>query len=361
LASGGTRRLSREGYAQRRAEKIEAAQAVLADQVAAIQSGEDWRRYLAVQARLHTYSASNVLLIVAQHAKAIADGNVATPLPSYVAGFQTWKALGRTVQAGQRGYAILAPHPRTTRTATDADGNQRTLKRREHPRPDESVAATTVMRGFGIEYVFAAEQTQGDPLPEPPRAQLLEGDAPAGLEPALVTLADSYGYTVVRVSRDALGEAKGMTRFDAGTILIRSEMDVAAQVKTLIHEIGHVLLHDPATNPAGALIDRGLKEVEAESVAYIVADAHGMPTDAYSFPYIAGWAGDNGADAVQATATRVACAAKEIIAASPAEHDSGGKVPGADLAVAAALERRNHELGGQSVPQLATGLDSVTA
>ena len=36
-----------------------------------------------------------------------------------------------------------------------------------------------------------------------------------------------------------------------------------------------------------------LKEVEAESVAYVVASVHGMPTDEYSFPYVAGWAGED--------------------------------------------------------------------
>ena len=33
-----------------------------------------------------------------------------------------------------------------------------------------------------------------------------------------------------------------------------------------------------------------MKEVEAESVAFVVAAAHGMPTDEYTFPYVAGWA-----------------------------------------------------------------------
>ena len=112
-------------------------------------------------------------------------------------------------------------------------------------------------------------------------------------------------------------------------------------VKTLLHEAAHVLLHE---GPPGRLLDRAVKEVEAESVAYIVGAAHGMRTDGYSFPYVAGWAGRDAAAAVRATQARVASASKTIIAVSPAAHDPGGKVPGAE----AALERRRAVAAKQS-------------
>jgi hypothetical protein len=58
----------------------------------------------------------------------------------------------------------------------------------------------------------------------------------------------------------------------------------------------------------------------------------------YSFPYVAGWAGDDPVAAVQATQRRVAQAAKAIIGVSPASHGPGGKVPGADQAIAGARQ-----------------------
>jgi predicted transcriptional regulator of viral defense system len=88
-------------------------------------------------------------------------------------------------------------------------------------------------------------------------------------------------------------------------------------------------------------LPRPLKEVEAESVAYVVASVHGMPTDDYSFPYVAAWAGEDGANAVQATQARVATAARQLIDASPAPHTTGGKVPGVQAAIAAAQQRRS--------------------
>ena len=86
-----------------------------------------------------------------------------------------------------------------------------------------------------------------------------------------------------------------------------------------------------------------MKEVEAESVAFIVADAHGMATDDYTFPYVTGWAGQDGAKAVRATASRVASAAQSIIEASTAAHGTGGRAPGVEAALQARRDTTRSE------------------
>jgi hypothetical protein len=158
--------LSREDVADRVAwamVRIDAA-------VVAIQSGADWISYLKLQSSLHRYSANNVLLIASQHSAAFEQGLVDTPWPSYGAGFNTWKALGRSVAKSQHGYQILAPNRRAARVATDAAGHARTLGADEAPSAGESLESRRVLKGFRNEHVFAAEQTTGDPLPEPPTA-----------------------------------------------------------------------------------------------------------------------------------------------------------------------------------------------
>ena len=100
-------------------------------------------------------------------------------------------------------------------------------------------------------------------------------------------------------------------------------------------ELGHCLLHDPQapSGPGdGRQAGRGAKEVEAESVAFIVADAHGLATDDYTFPYVSAWAGPDGVATVQASASRVAAAAKDIITASSITHNTGGRPPVPHLA-----------------------------
>lgn len=142
-------RLAGRDYQDRVAEKVEAAQAVPVREVASLVTGEDWCRFLRFQARLHSYSANNVMLIVAQHAAAFAEGRVSDPFPTWVAGFRTWKALGRSVEQGQHGYAVLAPVHRVRRTAIDAAGNERPLDRGDLPNLEETEQRQSVLRGSG--------------------------------------------------------------------------------------------------------------------------------------------------------------------------------------------------------------------
>lgn len=320
---------------------MEAAQTLLVEQVEAIQSGEDWKRYLHFQAQLHRYSSRNVTLIYAQHAQAYQEGRVSDPEPGYVAGYNTWKALGRCVDKGQHGYAVLAPLRYERRSALDTDGRARALRAGETAQPGETVERSQVLAGFRIEHVFALGQTSGAPVPQPRQPELLEGEAPSGLGAAVLRLMEERGYRVDTVPDAAsIGGANGRIDWAARTILVRCDMDDAAMVKTLIHEAGHALLH--ADGPGRAL-PRQVKEVEAESVAYVVAAAHGMATDGYTFPYVAGWAGADGAKVVLASQDRVARASRALIALSPASHWPGGHVPGADVALAAS---RHHQVEG---------------
>ncbi|MCF4122047.1 ssDNA-binding domain-containing protein [Antribacter sp. KLBMP9083] len=65
---------------------------------------------------------------------------MSAPEPTYVAGFQQWKNLGRSVRKGVAGYQILAP--RTARMASRSPGDPtswRRLDRGEKPGPGETV------------------------------------------------------------------------------------------------------------------------------------------------------------------------------------------------------------------------------
>jgi antirestriction protein ArdC len=325
-------KLTREQYRERAAAKVAAAQEVLAAEVGALVTGADWQEFLDFQATLHDYSANNVMLIFAQHARAYEEGRVPEPTPTYIAGFETWRALGRSVERGQHGYAVLAPMRSTRRQARDAEGNVRALGRGDRPSLGETETRTPVLRGFTVATVFDASQTSGKNLPDPPRPRLLAGEAPRGLGAAVKELIESKGFAVDTVT-DAgyLQGANGQTNWSTQVVLIRADMDDAAMVKTLIHEAAHVLLHQ---TPPASHLPRATKEVEAESVAYVVASVHGMPTDEYSFPYVAGWAGEDADKAIRQTQARVNAGAQAIISASPAEHMGGAKLPGTDLAVA---------------------------
>lgn len=308
-----------------RAAKLEALHATLAEKIAAIRDGADWRNWLNVAARFHAYSFNNQILIAAQRPEATA-----------VAGFETWKALGRQVNKGERGIQILAPV--LLRTAPEApvtpqpagvDHVGTESKMLDGEKPEQ-----TRIAAFRVVHVFDVEQTSGNPLPERPVPQLLLGQAPAGLWDALATQVTAQGFTL---QRGDCGPANGVTNYRLQTVTIRPDVDDAQAVKTLCHELAHVLLHDPAGEPIPApsapvvppdgpkAADssahcRGRFEVEAESVAYLIAAAHGLDTAAYTFPYVAGWAGSVDAvrpdRVVHATAQRVLGAARKILTAT---------------------------------------------
>src|SRR5215831_11227805 len=68
--------------------------------VKAIESGrnEVFSSYLLTMARIHNYSASNVLLIAAQR-----------PTATHLEGVRSWNELGRFVRPGEKGIFIFAP------------------------------------------------------------------------------------------------------------------------------------------------------------------------------------------------------------------------------------------------------------
>ena len=157
--------------------------------------------------------------------------------------------------------------------------------------------ARTRMIGVKPTYVWDVSQTAGDPVPELPRPTLLQGQAPAGLWDGLADQITAAGFELRLVSSAAaIGGANGLTDFLSREVSVRMDMDDAAQVKTLAHELGHVLLHAPRENAlstevaADATLHRGIAEVEAESVALMVGAAHGLDTSSYTVPYVSTWA-----------------------------------------------------------------------
>ncbi len=203
-------------------------------------SGEDWKRALEFAARFRARSFRNTLLILAQHLDAYEQGRVASPEPSYVAGYKQWQSLGRQVERGQAGYVIFAPVTGRFASSNPADSESwRRLGRFEKPKPGEVVRSRMV--GAKPAYVWDVSQTSGDPVPERPAPTLLEGEAPDGLWAGLASLVEAEGFTVTRVAdeREIRG-ANGVTDYTNRTVAVRSNMDDAAQVKTLAHELAHV-------------------------------------------------------------------------------------------------------------------------
>jgi hypothetical protein len=155
-------------------------------------------------------------------------------------------------------------------------------------------------------HVFGIAQTDGKPIEDLDAVKpvLLDGDAPQGLWDSLVTQANDAGFEVVRESR---GSANGWCDFLAKRIAVRPDVSDLQAVKTVVHELGHAVLHSE-DRPSS----KEVAEVEVESVAYIVLDALGLASDTYSFPYVARWSGGD-LELVKASAEKVIICAKAIL------------------------------------------------
>ena len=221
---------------------------------------------LKTMARFHKYSWHNVALIVSQR-----------PTATRVAGFHTWRTMGRFVRKGEKGIAILAP----------------IIGRREAESPSDN--ARTVV-GFRAAYVFDVGQTDGEPLPEPGEASGDPGVKTTSLKTAIL----DHGITLESV--DDLGGALGTS--SGGHIRILNGLSPATEFTTLVHEYAHELLHRADDRPAS----RNTRELEAEAVAFVVSGAVGLDTADASRDYIHLYRGDREAlagslDRIQRTAS----------------------------------------------------------
>ena len=78
--------------------KVDAVMKQLQTGVEGIQESYQFRQFLTTMSKFHDYSIGNLILIGLQN-----------PDATKVAGFNTWKDLGRWVKGGEKGIAILAP------------------------------------------------------------------------------------------------------------------------------------------------------------------------------------------------------------------------------------------------------------
>ncbi len=261
-------------------DKILALHDRLTAQIEALVSGADWARFLTVAARFHGYSPNNVWLILIQR-----------PDATRVAGYRTWQRLGRQVNKGAKGIAILAPCVYRRRPVDDDDAN-------------ENPGIVRALRGFTVVHVFDESDTTGEPIADIAPI-LLEGDA--ALWDGLAAQVTDAGFTL---SRGQCAPANGRTDFAKRTVVVADHLGGRQADKTLCHELAHVLLHDASR----VRTDRDLAEIEAESVAFIVCNALGIDTASYTLPYVALWAGGD-VDRVRRTAERVVTTAQTVLAA----------------------------------------------
>ena len=204
----------------------------------------------------HNYSFGNMLLLMFQ--------GVTEP----VASFNKWGLLNRRVKKGSKAKTICMPNSRKG-TRTNADGDE-----------EEFGYKTFQLKNC----LFTLSDTQGDELYTPevelPRFDKFRLLAELGIQEVVF---DKLSGNIQGFSRPSLKQV--------------SISPIAVYpVKTLLHEVAHCLLHE--RNDDGLVVDHGIeipreiREVEAESTAYLLGSFLGILSDkelTLSRGYIQNW------------------------------------------------------------------------
>jgi antirestriction protein ArdC len=212
---------------------------------------------------MHTYSINNTILAWCQY-----------PQVSMLAGFRKWQKLGRTVNKGERAIKVLAP---LTRKIKDKENDEEAY----------------IISGFRYVNVFDVNQTEGENL-DFGHSDKVKGD---------ISFDDVKKISPLPVIVEYSGVSNGNVTPER--ILVAPKDNEAAMVATLIHEIAHLKL-----GHLGSDFDKETKEVEAETVSFIVCSYLNLDNQKSQY-YVGAWNGNH--EKLQGRGKRIISTAESII------------------------------------------------
>lgn len=236
-------------------------------------NSERYLKYLTFLSKFHNYSWRNTVLIFSQR-----------PEATLVAGFNDWKNKhNRYVKKGEKAIRIIAPYYKKFQTEVDVlDSNGKAVIVNGKHLTEKKEIEKMLFRAVSV---FDVSQTDGEPLPQ--LTSELQDTVKNYQE--LFTAISSFSEYPIEFE-DISGGAKGYFNFIDQRIAINNGMSESQTIKTAIHELTHSRLHNPNIEiDEQNKTTRATKEVQAESVAFVVANHFGIDTSDYSFDYIAGW------------------------------------------------------------------------
>ncbi|MDD4566120.1 MAG: ArdC family protein, partial [Eubacteriales bacterium] len=228
-----------------------------------------YKEYLSLMSKFHGYSFRNTMLI-----------KFFKPDATRVAGFVKWQnEFGRSVKRGETGIPILAP------SVYKKDVEETKRDEKGSPVLDRNNKVVIVKKEVSVPYfrvvtVFDVSQTEGPDLPV--FVKELDGSMAQG-DKFLAAIIEESPYSIN--FEDIAGGARGCCNYLKKEIAIKKDMSQAQTIKTAVHEVAHCIMHENAKKEEG--LDSRTKEVQAESVAYIVSKFFGLDASEYSFNYIA--------------------------------------------------------------------------
>lgn len=281
--------------------KLDTIMKSLEEGVEKVFTSEQYQMYLQTMAKFHNYSFNNTLLIAMQR-----------PDATLLAGYQTWqKKFQRHVKRGEKGIKIIAPVPvKEKRQVEKIDEETQEIVIGIDGQP-ETETVERILPRFRVTTVFDVSQTEGEPLPTLEVNELV-GD---------VFIYEDFMKGLEEISpvpfqfQEIDSGAKGYYSNAEKLVAIQTGMSQAQTMKTAVHETAHAILHDrDVMEENGITKDRMTKEVESESVAYVVCNHFGLDTSNYSFNYVAGWSSDKEMPELRSSMDTIRLTSSQLIA-----------------------------------------------
>lgn len=236
---------------------------------------EQFRSFLDTMSKFHNYSLNNIHLLKMQN-----------PNVSQVASFNKWKTdFDRTVKKGSKALKIWVPY----QVKTSIPVHQKELD--FTPAENEMEQKEIIVTRFKLGNVFDVSQTEGKELPK--AIHELTGDVKDYEDlyraAKAVSMDNQVSISFEEIKRES---TNGYYSPDENRIVISKGLKGQEQIlKTIFHEMAHSDLHR-GTNAQYGDDQYRKQELQAESVAYVVANHFGFDTSSYSFGYLAIWAKD---------------------------------------------------------------------
>lgn len=236
---------------------------------------EQFKSFLDTMSKFHNYSLNNIHLLKMQN-----------PNVSQVASFNKWKTdFDRTVKKGSKALKIWVPY----QVKTSIPVHQKELD--FTPAENEMEQKEIIVTRFKLGNVFDVSQTEGKELPK--AIHELTGDVKDYEDlyraAKAVSMDNQVPISFEEIKRES---TNGYYSPDENRIVISKGLKGQEQIlKTIFHEMAHADLHR-GTNVQYGDDQYRKQELQAESVAYVVANHFGFDTSSYSFGYLAIWAKD---------------------------------------------------------------------
>ena len=277
------KKMSKEEEDKKRQETIDKAIETMNKGIYEYLDSDRFKTLLDTMSKFHDYSMNNTLLILEQN-----------PHATHLAGYNKWQQdFNRQVKRGEKGLMIWMPveiKVKENHYVLDENGNRILGDDGKFKREEVEVKKRTFKIGYTFD-VSQTEQIEGKEVIELSPVKDLKGDVKD--YPTLTKALMEISPVPIKIEAFK-ASAKGCYNSLTNEIKIQPDMSEAQTIKTMIHEIAHSIVHsDENLNQLkqkdNVEFSKNEKEVQAESIAYIVSSHLGIDTSDYSFPYVATW------------------------------------------------------------------------